>query len=149
MFERPAGGLLPCQQEPGLLPWKATFSAHYALFCLGCPPSLWPCSMVSINHTNDHSGLVVSPYPPRDVQRLNEVSPPPPRLHMLRLNPHVMMLLPWWLSGKESALQCRKCRRLRFNSWVRKIPWRRAWQPTLLFLPGDSYWQKSLVCYSP
>ena len=32
--------------------------------------------MVNTNHTNDHSGLVVSPYPPRDVQRLNEVSPP-------------------------------------------------------------------------
>ena len=30
--------------------------------------------------------------------------------------------LPWWLSGKESACQCR---RLRFNPWVRKIPWRR------------------------
>ena len=32
-----------------------------------------------------------------------------------------------WLSGKESACQCR---RLRFNPWVGKIPWRRAWQPT-------------------
>ena len=29
--------------------------------------------------------------------------------------------LPWWLSGKESACQCRRCR---FNSWVGKIPWR-------------------------
>ena len=34
--------------------------------------------------------------------------------------------LPWWLSGKESACQCR---RPRFKSWVRKIPWRRKWQP--------------------
>ena len=41
--------------------------------------------------------------------------------------------LPLWLSGKESACQCR---RHRFDSWVRKIPWRRKWQPTPIFLPG-------------
>ena len=34
---------------------------------------------------------------------------------------------PWWLRGKESVCQCR---RLGFNPWVRKIPWRRKWQPT-------------------
>ena len=34
--------------------------------------------------------------------------------------------LPWWLSGQESACQCRKCG---FDPWVRKIPWRRKWQP--------------------
>ena len=34
--------------------------------------------------------------------------------------------LPWWLSGKESTCQCRKHR---FNPWVRKISWRRKWQP--------------------
>ena len=81
------------------------------------------------------SGL---PLPPKRCAK-TEWGVTPPKIHMLRLTPHVMMLLPWWLSGKESALQCRKCRRLRFNSWIRKIPWRRAWQPTLLFLPGDSY----------
>ena len=35
-----------------------------------------------------------------------------------------------------------------FDPWVRKIPWRRAWQPTPLFLPGESYGQRSLVGYS-
>ena len=34
--------------------------------------------------------------------------------------------LPWWLSGQESACQCRKCG---FDPWVRNIPWRRKWQP--------------------
>ena len=34
--------------------------------------------------------------------------------------------LPWWLSGKESVCQCR---RHRFDSWIRKMPWRRKWQP--------------------
>ena len=37
----------------------------------------------------------------------------------------------------------------RFNAWVRKIPWRRAWQCTLVFLPGESQGQRSLVGYSP
>ena len=32
-------------------------------------------------------------------------------------------------SGKEPTCQCRRCRRPRFNTWVRKIPWRRARQP--------------------
>ena len=36
-----------------------------------------------------------------------------------------------------------------FDSWVRKIPRRRKWQPTPVFLPGESHGQKSLVGYSP
>ena len=32
---------------------------------------------------------------------------------------------------------------------VRKIPWRRAWQPTPVFLPGESHGQRSLAGYSP
>ena len=39
--------------------------------------------------------------------------------------------------------------RHRFNPWVRKIPWRRKWQPTPIFLPGESRGQRSLVGYSP
>ena len=54
--------------------------------------------------------------------------------------------LPWWLSGKESAYQCRKCG---FDPWVRKILWRRKWQPTSVFLPGKSHGQRSLAGYSP
>ena len=37
--------------------------------------------------------------------------------------------LPWWLSGEESACQCRRCG---FDFWVAKILWRRKWQPTLV-----------------
>ena len=36
-----------------------------------------------------------------------------------------------------------------FDPWIRKIPWRRAWQLTSVFLPGNPYGQKSLVGYSP
>ena len=54
--------------------------------------------------------------------------------------------LPWWLSGKEPACQHRS---LRFDPWVGKIPWRRKWQPTPVFLPGKSHGQRSLVGFSP
>ena len=50
----------------------------------------------------------------------------------------------WWLNGKESACQCRRCR---FNLWVGKIPWRRTCQPTPVSLPGESHGQRSLTGY--
>ena len=56
---------------------------------------------------------------------------------------------PRWPSGKEPACHCRRCRRHGFNPWFRKIPQRRAWQPTPVFLPGESHGQKSLVGHSP
>ena len=44
-------------------------------------------------------------------------------------------------SGKEPNCQCRRHKRPGFNRWVRKIPWRRKWQPTPVFLPwGESPW---------
>ena len=36
-----------------------------------------------------------------------------------------------------------------FDLWVGKIPWRRTWQPTPVFLPGESHGQRSLPGYSP
>ena len=48
-------------------------------------------------------------------------------------------------SGKESACQCRRCKRHGFDLWVWKIPWRRAWQPTPVFLPGESHGQRNLA----
>ena len=51
--------------------------------------------------------------------------------------------------GKEPACQCKRCKRHRFDPWVGKIPWRRAWQPTSVFLPGDSCGQRNLAGYSP
>ena len=52
-------------------------------------------------------------------------------------------------SCTEPIHQCRRHNRHRFDSWVEKIPWRRAWQPTPLFLPGESHGQRSLAGYSP
>ena len=53
------------------------------------------------------------------------------------------------ISGKESTCQCRRHKRCRFDPWVRKIPWKRAWQPTLVFLLEESHGLRSLVGYSP
>ena len=58
------------------------------------------------------------------------------------------MGFPGGTSGKESTCQCRRHKRLRFDSWVGKIPWRRKWQPTPVFLPGESHGQRSLAGYS-
>ena len=44
---------------------------------------------------------------------------------------------------------CLQCGRPGFDPWVRKIHWRRKWQPTTVFLPGESHRQRSLVGYSP
>ena len=53
--------------------------------------------------------------------------------------------LPSGTSGKEPACQCRRHKRHRFNLWVREIPWRRAGQPTPVFLPGESHGQRSHI----
>ena len=57
--------------------------------------------------------------------------------------------LPSYASGKEAACQCRKCKRCRFSPVIGKIPWRKAWQPTPVFLPGESHRLRSLVGSSP
>ena len=67
------------------------------------------------------------------------------RVQMFCLPSNPQPWLPWWFSGKESACQCR---RLRFNPWLGKIPWRRKWQLTPVFLPGESHRQKSLMGYN-
>ena len=53
---------------------------------------------------------------------------------------------PGGASGKEPTCQCR---RSGFDLWVKKIPCRKAWQPTPVFLPGESHGQSSLAGHSP
>ena len=59
--------------------------------------------------------------------------------------PRTIEGLPRWLSGKESACQCRTHKRWGINPWVGKTPRRRKWQPTPVLLPGKSHGQRSLV----
>ena len=51
---------------------------------------------------------------------------------------------PGGASGKEPACLHRRHKRCRFDPWVRKIPWKREWPPTLVFLAGESHRQRSL-----
>ena len=77
----------------------------------------------------------------------------------LSIHPHPFIIFPFhhscidptlWLprrlSGKESTCQCRSCR---FDPWIRKIPWRRKWQPTPDFSPEKSHGLRNLVGYGP
>ena len=82
---------------------------------------------------------------------------------LVRLAPSLLCHLSWTVcvhmhtcegflgdaSGKEPACQCRRPQRRRFNPWVGKISWRRAWRPTPVFLPGKPQGRRSLVGYSP
>ena len=60
-----------------------------------------------------------------------------------------VMGFPGGASGKEPARQSRSPKRRWFNPWVRKIPRRRAWQPTTVLLPRESHGQRSLTEDSP
>ena len=59
------------------------------------------------------------------------------------------MGLPKWLTSEEFTCQGGRRRRYEFGPWVRKIPWRRKWQPTPALLPGEFNGQRSLADYRP
>ena len=65
---------------------------------------------------------------------------------------HQMLGFPGGSSGKKKkkpACQCKRHKRFRFDPQIGKIPWRRACQPTPVFLPGESHGQRRLVGYGP
>jgi len=57
-----------------------------------------------------------------------------------------LLVLPGGLDGKEAACPCRRCG---IDPWVGKIPWRREWLPTPVFLPGEFHGPRRLEGYSP
>ena len=59
---------------------------------------------------------------------------------------YVKERFPWWLSGKEFTCQCWNHG---IDLWLCKVPGRRKWQPTPVFLPGKSHGQRSLAGCSP
>ena len=70
---------------------------------------------------------------------------------------YLQPLISYWLmaysmrykQGFPDGSVCLPCRRPGLDPWVRKIPWRREWQPTAVFLPGESHGQRGLEGYSP
>ena len=91
----------------------------------------------------------------------SEVSQIPLFLHMLDfpllqspsqqpfVGKHCFCGISRWFNSKESTCQYRRRRRHWLDPWVRKIPWRRKWQPTPVFFSGKSHGQRSLAGYSP
>ena len=78
------------------------------------------------------------------------------RRHVIKFHLYIFKMgqpketgFPRWLSDKESAYQCRRRRRLGFDPWVGRIPWKKKWQPTPVLLPAESHGRRSLVGYSP
>ena len=60
-----------------------------------------------------------------------------------------VIFFPGGASGKEPTCHFRRHKRYEFDPWVGKIPWRRTWQPTPVFLPGEFHGQRNLAGYSP
>ena len=75
-----------------------------------------------------------------------------------RITPNILVRLLHFSFSDQSSyfciwigipLQYRRHRRWAFNPWIGKIPWRRKWPLTPVFLPRESHGQRSLVGYSP
>ena len=75
----------------------------------------------------------------RCLQTLSDV-PWGPKLPLFEKHCSTSTGFPGGASGEESAYK-----RHSFDPWVRKVPWRRTWQPTLVFLPGEVHGQRSLA----
>ena len=110
----------------------------YLPFSSAHSPVRWGPSFVSIRELS----LSTVTKPASRKARLGHHSVQSPHFYPLQ----IFAGLPWWLSGKESACQCR---RHRFGPWVGKTPWSRKGQRTPVFLPAKSHEQRSMVGYSP
>ena len=71
------------------------------------------------------------------------------QMHFLLWLSNIPSWLFKWHSGKATAYQWRRCRTHGFGPWVRKISWRRKWQPTPVFLLGKSHGEGNLAGYNP
>ena len=96
----------------------------------------WPCMQDSKKDTDVYSGLLDSEgeyFIGQCGSRLGAsccpVSPPGTPAPSGHTAGKRLRGLPWWLSGKESACQCKRHERWRFDPWVKKILSRREWQP--------------------
>ena len=101
----------------------------------------------SSTHSNPYWASWASRFRGKDFMLLSAASELCEQQHLRTITVHHR--LPWWFSGQESPCQYRRCRRSRLNPQVGKIPWRRKWQLTPVFLPGKSHGQRSVAGYSP
>ena len=78
-----------------------------------------------------------------------ETIPYPPAFLVFRFNHTAVLCFPYGTSGKEPIYQCRRYKRCGFDPRFGKTPWRRAWKPNPVLLPGEYHGQRSLEGYSP
>ena len=135
---------LPNPRDSGWMGRACRRSRGRSRVKVGCLLPLLPPNLTWTWQWLHSSNLSSSPLP----QHSSEQSPRtlPQSLHILAVHCLLSVLFtpltsgPSSKSGKEPACQCRRCKRHRFSPWVGKIPWSRAWQPTPVFLPGESPW---------
>ena len=116
--------------------WRHTLHLAHAQCC----HSLSPGQILSWAHFQSHHHLDSCVNVPYCLQFSK---------HVAFRNEHTTPGFPGGTSGKEPTCQGRRCKKPQFNLWVRKIAWRRSWQPTPVFLPGASHGQRSLMGYGP
>ena len=148
-FQKLSSLLRACQATE----WDGSMTG-YSLFCLWnlkCP-SWKRLSILMAEAKFIHLNLFASSVPGivHDIQQAH---------NKCRMNTWIKVissslsfLLPrknYRLCGKESACNARDTGNTGFQPWVGKISWRRKWQPTLVFLSGESHGQRSLAGYSP
>ena len=141
-FFLPLAGLhLPigCWRKEGILPRDHSGSAEH----VSQNPKSYDSTPPSRSVIYKFQASLVTAQPP------HTAPPPSPVSHFLLLP---VIFEPWEgfpgsASGKELVCQFRRRKRCAFKSWVGKILWRRAWQLTAAFLPGESCRQRSLAGY--
>ena len=106
---------------------------------------LWFCMELSKSYLDSYCNLIRTSY----LLNLNLFLAVFILSNCIRLVRIWFWAFPGGASGKEPACQCRRRKRWGFNPWVGKIPWRRAWQPIPVFLPGETHGQRILAGHSP
>ena len=97
-----------------------------------------------------HSGILAWRTPwTEEPGGLQSIAKSPTQLKWLSMHTCSLHGFPAGAGSKELAWQYKRCKRLRFDPWVGRIPWRTAWQPTPASLPGESHGWRNLSGYGP
>ena len=135
------GSLRSRECAPGLIPARMLLHAVLVWERLGAPMGIVHTGPPSPLTTVASSGIPGAPWGSVTCRRTYST--------LWKLSVLMLTGFPGGASVKEPACQCRSYRRPGFDPWVGKIPWRRAWQPIPVFLPGESLGQRNLAGYSP
>ena len=134
-------------------PWTTARQASLSITNSWSPPKLMPIELVMpSNHLILCRPLLLLPSIPPSITVFSNESTLCirwPKYWSFSFNISPSSEHPGLISFRMALCKCRRHRRCGFDPWVRKIPWRRKWQPTPVILSGKSNRQRSLVGYSP